>query len=37
MIVRLVTLLFLTGALAACHTTDMGKSVGWPNPPRTSR
>mgnify|MGYP002652271718 FL=1 len=29
------TLLTLT--LAACHTTDLGRSVGWPTPQRTVR
>ena len=29
-----VLLLFV---LSACHTTDLGRSVGWPTPQRTSR
>jgi hypothetical protein len=30
-----VLAMFMLG-LGACHTTDMGRSVGWPAPQRTS-
>lgn len=34
---RLIAAALLTLTLAACHTTDLGRSVGWPAPQRTAR
>jgi hypothetical protein len=34
---RLIIFAMLMFGVAACHTTQMGRSVGWPEPQRTSR
>jgi len=34
---RLIITAFFALVLSACHTTDLGRSVGWPAPQRTSR
>ena len=34
---RLVVVILLSLALSACHTNDFGRSIGWPEPPPTSR
>jgi hypothetical protein len=34
---RLIIAALLPLVLSACHTTDLGRSVGWPAPQRTSR
>lgn len=34
---RLIIAALLTLTLTACHTTDLGRSVGWPTPQRTVR
>jgi len=34
---RLIAATLLTLTLAACHTTDLGRSVGWPVPQRSVR
>lgn len=34
---RLITAALLAFTLSACHTTDLGRSVGWPTPQRTVR
>jgi hypothetical protein len=34
---RLITATLLALTLSACHTTDLGRSVGWPTPQRTAR
>lgn len=34
---RLITAAVLALALSACHTTDLGRSVGWPAPQRSAR
>lgn len=34
---RLILAAMLALALSACHTTDLGRSVGWPTPQRTVR
>ncbi len=34
---RLIAASLLALALSACHTTDLGRSVGWPTPQQTGR
>lgn len=34
---RLIIATLLALTLSACHTTDLGRSVGWPAPERTVR
>lgn len=34
---RAIFAVLLTLTLAACHTTDFGRSIGWPVHERTSR
>ncbi len=34
---RLIAAALLALALSACHTTDLGRSVGWPAPERSVR
>jgi hypothetical protein len=36
MFVKLAALLALTVSLAACHQTDIGRSVGFPSPEERS-
>lgn len=33
---RFAALLLASLSLAACHTTDLGRSVGWPAPQRSA-
>ena len=33
---RIFTLLLLTGFLAGCHATELGRSIGFPAPQRTA-
>lgn len=33
---RILGVSFVLSLLTACHTTDLGKSVGWPTPPSRS-
>lgn len=35
--IRIPIAVLLLLALSACHTTDLGRSVGWPTPQRISR
>jgi hypothetical protein len=35
--IRFAIAALLLLALSACHTTDLGRSVGWPTPQRISR
>lgn len=34
---RLIVTALLAFTLSACHTTDLGRSVGWPAPQRPAR
>ena len=34
---HLIAASLLALALSACHTTDLGRSVGWPTPQQTGR
>ncbi len=33
---RILGAIIVLSLLTACHTTDLGKSVGWPAPPSRS-
>jgi|LNFM01.1.fsa_nt_gb hypothetical protein len=36
MLLKIATMLALTATLAACHQTDIGRSVGFPSPQERS-